>query len=150
KMVLKMTGIIKKYGLSHAAMAKLLERKMGVERVEVKGERFTCVNNDNILELPKMKSDSVGLILTSIPFATQYEYSPNYADYGHSENTKEFFEQMDYSTPEAFRVLMPGRIAAIHVKDRIIPGGLSELGFQTVYPFHIDTINHFTKHGFAY
>lgn len=149
-MVNKMIEIIKKYGLSQAAMAQMLTRKMGVERVEVKGERFTYVNNDNVLEMPKIQENSIGLILTSIPFATQYEYSPNYADYGHSESNTEFFKQMDYSTPEAFRVLMPGRIAAIHVKDRIIPGGINGLGFQTVYPFHMEVIQHYTKHGFAY
>lgn len=150
KMVKKMTDIIKQYGLSQAAMAQVLSRKMGIDRIEVKGDCFTVVQNDNVKELPLIKSNSVGLILTSIPFATQYEYSPNYADYGHSENNDEFFSQMDFSTPEAFRVLQPGRIAAIHVKDRIIPGGLNGLGFQTVYPFHLETINHFKKHGFAY
>jgi hypothetical protein len=150
KMINKMTEINKKYGLSQAAMAQILTRKMGVERKEIKGVNYTIVQNDNVKELPNIKTDSVGLILTSVPFATQYEYSPNYADYGHTENTREFFQQMDYSTPEAFRVLMPGRIAAIHVKDRIIPGGLTGLGFQTVYPFHLDCINHYTSHGFAY
>lgn len=150
KMVKKLTEIIKKYGLSHQEMAKRLERKMGVERIETKGELYTMVNNDNVDELPRIKSNNVGLVLTSIPFATQYEYSPNYADYGHSDSNEEFFAQMDYSTPEVFRVLMPGRIAAVHVKDRIVPGGLTGLGFQTVYPFHMETIQHFTKHGFAY
>lgn len=149
-MVDKMIDIVKKYGLSQAAMAQLLTRKMGVERVEVKGKNYSFVNNDNIKELPRIKSDSIGLILTSIPFATQYEYSPNYADYGHSESTAEFFQQMDYSTPEALRVLMPGRICAIHVKDRIIPGGINGLGFQTTYPFHLDVIQHYQKHGFAF
>ena len=80
----------------------------------------------------------------------QYEYSPNYADYGHSESNEEFFKQMDFLTPELLRILQPGRIAAIHVKDRIVPGGINGLGFQTVYPFHLDCINHYTKHGFAY
>lgn len=149
-MVQKMIEIVKKYGLSQAAMAQLLTRKMGVERVKVKGKNYTWVNNDNIKELPLMESNSIGLILTSIPFATQYEYSPNYADYGHSESNEEFFKQMDYSTPEALRVLMPGRICAVHVKDRIVPGGINGLGFQTVYPFHMDVISHYRKHGFAY
>jgi hypothetical protein len=57
---------------------------------------------------------------------------------------------MDFLTPQLLRVLKPGRIAAIHVKDRIIPGGMTGLGFQTVYPFHCRTIEHYTKHGFAY
>lgn len=149
-MVKKMTDIIKKYGLSQSEMAQHLSRSIGVERIEIKGENYTAVLNDNAKELPLMESNSVGLILTSIPFSMMYEYSPNYADLGHNDSNEDFFKQMDYSTPEAFRVLQPGRIAAIHVKDRIIPGGLTGLGFQTVYPFHLDTINHYRKHGFEY
>jgi hypothetical protein len=145
-----MTDIIKEYGLSEAAMAQHLTRAIGVERIEIKGQNFHIVNNDCVLESRKLETNSIGLILTSIPFATQYEYSPNYADFGHSENNEEFFEQMDYLTPELFRSLMPGRIAAIHVKDRIVPGGMTGLGFQTVYPFHGRCIEHYTKHGFAY
>ena len=33
-----------------------------------------------------------------------------------------YIEQMDYLTPEALRVLKPGRLACIHVKDRILFG----------------------------
>ncbi|MEA4905117.1 MAG: DNA methyltransferase [Petrimonas sp.] len=153
KLIKKMTEIIRQYGLSHAEMAKHLARKMGVERIEITGNNFKVVNNDSIQELSdktRYPDNSVGLILTSIPFSTQYEYSPNYADLGHSESNEEFFQQMDYLTPNLFRVLQPGRIAAIHVKDRIVPMGLSKMGVQTVYPFHIDTYNHFVKHGFAY
>lgn len=150
KMVEKMIEIVKKYGLSQAAMAQLLTRKMGVERVEVSGENYTWINNDNVVELPKIASNSIGLTLTSIPFEMQYEYSPNYADYGHSESSGEFWEQMDFSTPEVFRTLMPGRLCVIHIKDRIIPGGINGLGFQTVNPVHISCYNHFIKHGFAF
>ena len=156
KLVKNMTEIIKKYGLSHSEMAQVLTRKIGVERIEIVGRNYKIVNNDNVLELNPnenphaLKDNSVGLILTSIPFSTQYEYSPNYADFGHSESNEEFFKQMDYLTPNLFRVLQPGRIAAIHVKDRIVPMGLSGMGVQTVYPFHVDCIQHYTKHGFAY
>ena len=153
KLIKKMTEIIRQYGLSHSEMANHLARKMGVERVEITGKDFRIANNDNVPELSdkeRYPDNSVGLILTSIPFSTQYEYSPNYADFGHSESNEEFFQQMDYLTPNLFRVLQPGRIAAIHVKDRIVPMGLSGMGCQTVYPFHVDCIQHYTKHGFAY
>lgn len=146
----EMTKIIKKYGLSESAMEKELRRGFGVHRTEIKGERFTAVNNDCIDEAKRITDNSIGLIVTSIPFSTQYEYSPNYADFGHTDNNDHFFEQMDYLTPEMFRALMPGRIAAIHVKDRIVPGGMTGLGFQTVYPFHAQCIAHYTKHGFGY
>lgn len=150
EMVKKMTDIIKQYGLNHAEMAATLSRKMGVERMEISGRNFLLVNNDAVQETKTMNDNTVGLILTSIPFSTQYEYSPNYADFGHTANNDEFFQQMDFLTPQLLRVLMPGRIAAIHVKDRIVPGGMTGLGFQTVYPFHKHCIDHFTKHGFAY
>ncbi|MCD8386258.1 MAG: DNA methylase N-4 [Bacteroidales bacterium] len=153
RLIKKMTDIIKQYGLSHQEMSAHLARKMGVERVEIEGKSFRIANNDNVVELrdtERYPDNSVGLIVTSIPFATQYEYSPNYADFGHSDSNEQFFEQMDYLTPNLYRVLAPGRIAAIHVKDRIVPMGLSGMGCQTVYPFHADCIRHYTKHGFAY
>lgn len=150
EMVRKMTDLIKEYGLSHAAMMQKMKRALGVERVEVSGDNYTMINNDSVIECGTMKENSAGLILTSIPFSTQYEYSPNYCDFGHSDGNNHFFQQMDYLTPELFRVLQPGRIAAIHVKDRIVPMGMSGMGSQTVYPLHCDAIAHYTKHGFAY
>lgn len=150
KQLATMTEIIKKYGLSLSAMSQVLTRKIGVERIEIKGEKYTIVNNDNVLESARMKENSVGLILTSIPFGNQYEYSPNYADFGHSENKKEFWTQMDFLTPNLYRCLMHGRIMAVHVKDRITPSGLTGLGFQTVDHLHIDAVLHYEKHGFAY
>ncbi len=148
--VQNMTNIIRKYGLSNAAMAETMQRAMGVERIEVTGRDFRIINNDCVIETAAIPENSLDLILTSIPFSTQYEYSPNYADFGHSDNNAHFFEQMDYLTPNLLRALKPGRIAAIHVKDRIVPGGLTGLGYQTVYPFHARCIEHYTRHGFGY
>lgn len=145
-----MTDIIRKYGLSSAAMAETLTRAMGVERIEVSGPGYRLVNNDCVMECQKMGSNSVDLIVTSIPFSTQYEYSPNYADFGHTEDNEHFWQQMDFLIPELLRVLAPGRVAAIHVKDRIVPGGMTGLGFQTVYPFSDDCVARFKQHGFAF
>lgn len=150
EMVRKMTDLIKEYGLSHAAMMQKLSRACGVERIEVAGKNHKLILNDSVIETANMAENSVGLILTSIPFSTQYEYSPNYCDFGHTDNNEHFFEQMDYLTPNLFRILQPGRLMAIHVKDRIVPGGMTGLGFQTVYPFHARCIDHYTKYGFGY
>lgn len=145
-----MSGIIKEFGLDNLRRAEAMSRALGVEREEVKTDHFHVIHNDTVLETRSMLANSVGLILTSIPFSTQYEYSPNYADFGHSDSNEHFFEQMDYLTPELLRVLKPGRMAVIHVKDRIVPGGMTGLGFQTVYPFHARCIDHYTRHGFGY
>ncbi|HNU08409.1 MAG TPA: hypothetical protein PKO33_11635, partial [Pyrinomonadaceae bacterium] len=145
-----MSGLIRQYGLSHEAIQSSMTRALGVERAEISGEHFRAINNDCVPETAQMPDESVGLILTSIPFSTQYEYSPNYSDFGHTDTNVHFFEQMDFLTPNLLRILQRGRIAAIHVKDRIVPGGLTGLGFQTVYPFHAKCIDHYTKHGFAF
>lgn len=145
----KMREIIKKYGLSNARVERL-ERKLGVKRKEIKGSNYTAVNNDCVEETRLMSDNSVGLIHTSIPFSNHYEYSANYNDFGHNENTRKFFEQMDYLTPELLRVLKPGRVAAIHVKDRVLFGNATGTGMPTMEPFHAMCIQHYMKHGFQY
>jgi len=150
ELVGQMTAIIRQYGLAANALHSELARTFGVHRTKVTGENFTLVHNDAILETAEMEPNLVHLILTSVPFSTQYEYCPSYNDFGHNDDNRKFFEQMDFLTPQLLRILQPGRICAIHVKDRIVPGGMTGLGFQTAYPFHADCIYHYQKHGFAY
>lgn len=149
-MVNKMVGIVKKYGLDGSRREVQLQRKMGVEAVKVEGKKFMAVHDDCVEETRKMKSNSVGLIHTSIPFGNHYEYSANYNDFGHNKNTERFFEQMDYLTPQLLRVLQPGRVAAVHVKDRVLFGNATGTGMPTVEPFHALCIEHYMKHGFQY
>jgi hypothetical protein len=45
--------------------------------------------------------DSVDLIVTSIPFEGQYEYTPSYNDFGHTDDSSaEFWAQMDFLIPQ--------------------------------------------------
>jgi DNA modification methylase len=149
-LVEQMRGIVREHGLAGAAMQQLLSRAMGVKRQEASGESWRIVNNDTVPETAAMPNSSVDLIVTSIPFATQYEYTPTYNDFGHTDDNAHFWRQMDFLSPQLLRVLRPGRVFACHVKDRIIPGGMTGLGFQTLYPFHCDAIAHYQKHGFAF
>ena len=54
----KMGEIIRKYGL-HQNAAAAMARSIGVDRVEVRGERFTAVNNDCVEETARMETDSI-------------------------------------------------------------------------------------------
>lgn len=149
-MVKKMIEIVKKYGLSADGKEQGLKRKMGVKTVKIEGKHFVAVHDDCVEEVRRMESNSIGLIHTSIPFGNHYEYSANYNDFGHNQNTERFFEQMDYLTPELLRVLEPGRVAAIHVKDRVLFGNATGTGMPTIEPFHALCIEHYMKHGFQY
>jgi DNA modification methylase len=88
------------------------------------------------------------MICTSIPFGDHYEYSDNYNDFGHNNGNDNFFKQMDYLIPNLLRVLKPGRIAAIHVKDRIRYSYQNGTSFTTIQDFSGKTVHHFEKHGF--
>lgn len=154
KMVAKMIKIVKQYGLNSVNKLERMERKMGVEGTReertVRGNHYTAVYGDCVEETREMESNSVDLIHTSIPFGNHYEYSANYNDFGHNEDTERFFEQMDYLTPELLRILRPGRVAAIHVKDRVLFGNTTGTGMPTIEPFHAQCIEHYMKHGFQY
>ena len=147
----KMAQIIRKNGLSTVdSISQKMKRSIGVKRVVVEGKKFRYINNDCILELEKMPENSVDEIVTSIPFGNHYEYTPSYNDLGHNEDNDRFFEQMDYLTPNLLKVLKPGRVAAIHVKDRILFGNATGDGMPTVDPFSDLTVMHYMKHGFRY
>jgi len=150
EMVQKMSDVIKEHGLNSLSMSDVLARTIGVERIEVSGDGWRVANNDCVLEAKRMATDSVGLIVTSIPFANHYEYTPSYNDFGHTENNDHFWKQMDYLTPELLRILQPGRLYCCHVKDRVLFGNVTGAGAPTISPFHAEAIFHGKKHGFDY
>lgn len=150
KQVQKMVDIVKKYGLVDEAMVGELRRSLGINRQVAKGERYTVVNNDCVLEAMTLADNSIDMVLTSIPFSNHYGYVNAHEDFGHNETDEDFFDQMDFLTPHLLRVLKPGRVAAIHVKDLLRYGHASPSGILEVIPFSDDTVRHFRKHGFAY
>jgi DNA modification methylase len=146
----KMGEIIRTYGLDQLSMQDSLARTIGVQRHTVKGDLFSVANNDCVLEALEQPDNSVDLIVTSVPFANHYEYTPSYNDFGHTQDNDHFWAQMDFLTPQLHRILQPGRIYACHVKDRINFGNVTGAGIPTVSPFHAEALFHGIKHGFDY
>jgi len=149
-LVEQMTDIIKAHGLASTDAIKKLERSILNDKIIFKGKHWTAVNADNVIAIADIDDHSVDLIHTSIPFSNHYEYTPTYNDFGHNKDNQKFFEQMDFLTPELMRVLKPGRVAAIHVKDRILFGNATGTGMPTVDPFSDLTTAHMMKHGFQF
>ena len=145
----KMSGIVAEHGLDKLSTAPL-ERTLGLRRQAAAGRRWEAVNNDCVDETAQMPDNSVDLTVTSIPFSNHYEYTPSYNDFGHTENNGHFWEQMDFLTPELLRVTKPGRIACIHVKDRVLFANVTGAGAPTISPFHAEAIFHYIRHGWNY
>lgn len=148
-MVAKMVEIVRENGLFGLDVENKLMRYMHSQRQEEKGKLWTSINNDNVLECQQMEENSVGLIVTSVPFSNHYEYTASYNDFGFNADNDEFFKQMDYLTPQLLKVLQPGRVLAVHVKDRILFGNATGLGMPSLDPFHAMCIFHYMKHGFV-
>lgn len=150
EMVEKMVGIIRRNGLFGLNAEEKLMRYMFSKREECCGKLYKAINNDNVLECRNMKDNSVGLIVTSVPFSNHYEYTASFNDFGFNADNDEFFKQMDFLTPELLRILQPGRLCCVHVKDRILFGNATGDGMPTVDPFSDMCVFHYMKHGFRY
>lgn len=150
KTVSKMAEIIRTNGLFGLDVKQKLMRYMFSQREVSSGQTYMAINNDNVLECKGMEENSVDLIVTSVPFSNHYEYTASYNDFGFNADNDEFFKQMDFLTPELLRILKPGRLACIHVKDRILFGNATGDGMPTVDPFSDMCVFHYMRHGFRY
>lgn len=148
-MVSRMRLIVQEYGLTNEALASEMRRTLGVTRQEVKGQFYTAINNDCVLETMAMADESVDEIVTSIPFGNHYEYVASLNDFGHNPSDDDFWVQMDFLIPELLRVLKPGRMCCIHAKDRLLYGHQTPHGMMEVDYFTHDCARAFRKHGFV-
>ena len=81
------------------------------------GEDWTLYNGDCCEVLQGLPDDSIHFGIHSPPFSSLYIYSDSENDMGNAASDAEFFQHYSYAIREMFRVTMPGRICAIHVKD---------------------------------
>lgn len=144
----EMINLVRNYGLNSDKLRSDMKRQMFKNRRMATVGNATVYNEDTTLIHQEMESNSTGMILTSIPFGDHYEYSDNFNDFGHNHGNEEFFKQMDFLTPNLLRTLKPGRVAAIHVKDRIRYSHQNGTCFTTIDDFSGQTVSHFVKHGF--
>lgn len=144
----EMINLVREYGLNTDKISSDMKRQIFNNRRTAQIGGATVFNEDTVAIHNEMESNSTDMILTSIPFGDHYEYSDNYNDMGHNHGNDEFFKQMDFLTPNLLRTLKPGKIAAIHVKDRIRYSYQNGTSFTTIDDFSGKTVAHFVKHGF--
>lgn len=114
-------------------------------------ENYAIYNGDSCEVLPTLPANSVHMCVHSPPFATEnggclYNYSSSVRDLSNARTYDEFFEQYEFIVKEISRVLMPGRICAVHCMD-VPTAGANIAGYSD---FPGDIIQLFRKHGFEY
>lgn len=114
-------------------------------------DHYALYNGDSCEVLPILPDESIGMVLYSPPFATEsggalYNYSSSPRDLSNAQTYAEFFEHYEFIVAEVARVLMPGRICAVHCMD--VPKAGANVAGHTDFPG--DIIRLHAKHGFEY
>ncbi len=125
-----------------------IEYKLDYERDIMKGEDWTAILGDCIEETRNIADASVHFELFSPPFSSLYIYSDSYRDMGNVKNDEEFFKNFEYLIPELYRILIPGRLVAVHCKQLV--NYKNRDGASGLRDFRGEIIRVFQKHGFVY
>jgi len=99
------------------------------------GQNWTMAHGDCVAFMSEIPDNSIDLAVYSPPFSSLYVYSESVADMGNVANDEEFIRQYRYAVREKFRILRPGRLTAIHVKDLVYYQNSSEKGDAGIRPF---------------
>lgn len=113
---------------------------------QIVADRYAAYNGDCCEVLPSLDSSSIGLVVYSPPFCGLYHYSSSERDLSNCRTYAEFFEHYEFVVRETARVLMPGRIAAVHVMD--VPKDGANICGYTDFPG--DVIRLHERCGFEY
>ena len=111
-------------------------------------DQYAMYCGDTTEIIKGVPDDSIGLIVYSPPFSSLYTYSNSDRDLGNSRNDEEFFQHFDFIVSELYRILMPGRIMAVHCMN--IPAMKERDGYIGIKDFRGDLIRCFQKRGFIY
>lgn len=119
-----------------------------VTRDVAHGEKWTLFLGDNCDVLKEIPDHTVHLAHFSPPFALVYSYSPSERDMGNCRTNEEFFEHHAFFRNELLRVMVPGRVVAVHIYE--IQEYTTKSGSRGRYDFPGDYIRHMEAGGFRW
>ena len=111
-------------------------------------ERFTFYNGDSCEVLKELPNDSIHFSIFSPPFVDLYTYSDSERDIGNCKSNEEFDIHLGYVAKELNRILIPGRIVAVHCMD--MPSMKFKDGFIGAKDFPGELIKIFQDAGFIF
>jgi hypothetical protein len=115
---------------------------------QVVTDEYSLYHADTVDVARGLPSDSLGFSVFSPPFASLYTYSNSPRDMGNVRDHVEFFEHYRYLVAEQFRVMMPGRLLAIHCM--LMPTSKERDGYIGLRDFRGDLIRAYQAAGFIF
>lgn len=111
-------------------------------------DKYAIYNGDTTEIITMIPDASIGLSVFSPPFSSLYTYSNSDRDLGNSRNDEEFFTHFEFIVKELYRIMMDGRIVAIHCMN--LPTSKERDGYIGLKDFRGDLIRLFQSVGFIY
>lgn len=112
------------------------------------GDNWTLINGDCVEVIKGLPDNSMDFSIFSPPFSSVFVYSDSERDMGNCTTDEEFFHHFSFLVPELYRVLVPGRICAVHCSD--LPMHKYKDGHIGLKDFPGELIRSFTSHGWVY
>lgn len=98
--------------------------------------------------LPGLPDESVGFSVFSPPFVSLYKYTDEDADMSNSDTPDQFFKHFAFLVKELKRLLIPGRVVAVHCSD--LPKFKRDGDEICQWDFPGELIRCFEQYGFVY
>lgn len=118
------------------------------EKTKYITDQFAMYLGDCCQVLPKLPKESVGHSVFSPPFVSLYSYSDHPQDMGNCKNYDEFFVHFGFVVEQLHRLLLPGRVVAVHCSDLpTFKSSGEEIGLND---FPGDLVKCFKKQGFIF
>ncbi len=95
-------------------------------------DRWAIYNGDSMEMMQELPDSSVHAAIYSPPFGGLYHYSSDDRDLSNARDYAEFFDQYDYFVQELHRLLIPGRVIAVHAS--LVPSGNTGVDSFTDFP----------------
>ena len=84
---------------------------------ETSGRDYHAYQGDCVDVLRQLPDRSVCFSVYSPPFSNLFTYSDSECDMGNNANDDEFFQHYGYMLKDMARIMMPGRLCAVHCSD---------------------------------
>lgn len=80
-------------------------------------DSYCLYRGDSCRILPQLPAESVGLAIFSPPFADLFSYSDATEDMGNCKDYVDFFKHFGFLVRQLQRLLLPGRVVAVHCME---------------------------------
>ena len=115
---------------------------------QMHGDNYSLYHGDSVELLKGLPSNSVGLTVTSVPFAGMYTYTASARDVGNNKGTGNLVEHLKYIMEGVHDVTMDGRLCCIHLVQE--PIFKWEAGYIGRVDFRGEIIRMMQKIGWIY